>query len=303
MVNYAISGHRGLIGEYLKKRLDNEGFKCVLQLDAKEGFNVVDLMFKEEINEKIDIFFHFAAQCKINEAIARPILPHKNNVEGIFTVLEFCRKHKIPKVVVASSSRVLSKERNPYVASKIYAEELTKAYHDCYGIDYVIIRPSTVYGPMYDETSRLMNNFITSAFKNQDLKIFGDEEKTLDFTYVDDFVEGIMLAINNEWNKEYNISGEEETRIIDIAKEVIEQTGSKSKIIFSNPEISQPQKVKVDISEIKKIGYNPKINIKEGIKKMIEWYKEHPDAIEKYEDKGLKYYMEGKNENMCDRSW
>lgn len=292
MVNYAISGHKGLIGEYLKKRLDQEGHKCVLHLDTKEGFNVMDLMFKEhELSDKIDIFFHFAAQCRINEAIANPVLPHKNNVDGILAVLEFCRRNGIKKIVVASSSRVLSKERNPYVSSKVYAEDLTKAYHDCYGIDYIIVRPSTVYGPMYDETSRLINNFITAAFKNHDLKIYGDENKTLDFTYVDDFVEGIILAVKNGWNKEYNISGENETKIVELAREIIEKVGSKSKIIFMPQEIAQPQKVKVDISAIKERGFAPKVDIHEGVDKMLEWYKQNPDAIEKYEDKGEKYYQ------------
>ena len=113
-MKYAITGHKGLIGTYLKKRLDEAGHKCVLNIDQKEGFNVMDLLFKEtKLNDKIDVFYHFAAQCRINEAIANPILPHKNNVDGILSVLEFCRKHKISKIIVASSSRVLSSERNP----------------------------------------------------------------------------------------------------------------------------------------------------------------------------------------------
>lgn len=293
-MKYAITGHRGLIGDCLKRRLDGEGHECVLNIDQEEGFNVIDLMLKEtKLNDKIDIFFHFAAQCKINESIAIPMLAHKNNADGIISVLEFCRKHNIPKIVVASTSRVLSPERNPYVASKVYVEELTKAYSDCYGIKYIIVRPSTVYGPMFDKTSRLMNNFITAAFKGEDLLIFGDENKTLDFTFSSDFVEGVMLAIKNEWNKEYNISGEQEELILDVAKKIIEEVGSPSKIKFCPPERAQPQKVNVDISAIKNIGYSPRVNIDEGIKKMVEWYRKHPEAIEIYEDKGIKYYNGG----------
>ena len=165
-MRYAITGNKGLIGTALKKRLDAEGHKCVLQIDKREGFDVTDLLFKDyELSDKIDIFFHFAAQCRINEAIANPILPHKNNVDGILWVLEFCRKHKIPKIIAASSSRVLSPERNPYTASKVYVEEMIKAYSDCYGIEHIIVRPSTVYGPMFDATSRCINNFMTAAFK------------------------------------------------------------------------------------------------------------------------------------------
>jgi len=290
-VKYAVTGHKGLIGTYLKQRLDKGHHKCILQIDQREGFNINDLLFKEhEINDQIDVFFHFAAQCRINEAIANPILVHRNNVDGILAVLEFCKKHKIPKIVVASSSRVLSKERNPYVASKIYVEELTKAYADCYGIEYIIVRPSTVYGPLFDETSRLINNWLTAAFKDEPLNLYGTDSKTLDFTYIDDFVEGIMLAIKSNWNKEYNISGSSETNLYDLAYYIIQETASESKIKLLIEEISQPQHVSVDISEIEKIGYAPKTDIYKGVKKMIEFYRKNPTAWKNYEDKGAKYY-------------
>jgi nucleoside-diphosphate-sugar epimerase len=291
IINYAITGHKGLIGESLKKRLDAEGYKCVLHIDQREGFNVTDLLFKgTALNDTVDIFFHFAAQCKINESIAHPVLPHRNNADGILSVLEYCREHKIPKVVVASTSRVLSKERNPYVASQIYVEELTKAYHDCYGMDYIIVRPSTVYGPAFDETSRLINNLVTRALKGEDLQIYGNKDKTLDFTYVEDFVDGMMLTLQGKWNKEYNISGNEEVRIFDVAKEVVKRTGSKSKIVFMPAEKAQPQRVSINTLALKKLGYKPKVNIKEGIKRMVGWYKQNPWAIEMYMDKGQKYY-------------
>lgn len=290
-MKYAITGNRGLIGESLKRRLDKEGNKCVLGIDRREGFDIMDLVFKQyELTEKPDVFFHFAAQCRINEAIDNPLLPHRNNVDGILAVLEFCRRYKIPKVVVASTSRVLSPERNPYVASKVYVEELTKAYGDCYGLEWIVIRPSTVYGPMFDETSRLINNFLTAAFKGDDLRIYGNKQKTLDFTYIDDFVDGVMLAIKGNWNRTYNISGNNEVRLYDVAKEIVMKTKSKSRIVFLPSEIAQPQQVRIDTTAIRKLGYIPKINIVEGIKKMIEWYKKHPCAWRKYEDKGRRFY-------------
>ena len=291
-MNYIITGNKGLIGTYLKKRLDKEGHECIMQIDKREGFDTTDLMFKDYVpSKKVSVFFHFAAQCRINEAIANPILPHKNNVDGILSVLEFCRKHKIPKIVVASSSRVLSKDRNPYVASKIYCEELTKAYHDCYGLKYIIIRPSTVYGPMFDETSRLISNFLTAAFKNENLRVYGSNSKVLDFTYIDDFVDGVMLTLKGGWNKTYNISGHEKVNICHLAKEIINQSGSKSKIDYFTKEISQPQRVFVDIKDIKKLGFKPKVDIKEGVKRMVEFYKDNLYAWKNYEDKGRKYYV------------
>ena len=290
-MQYAITGHQGLIGTYLKKRLDKEGHKCVLQIDQREGFNVMDLMFKEtELSDKIDVFYHFAAQCRINEAIANPILPHRNNVDGILSVLEFCRKHDVPKIVTASSSRVLSPERNPYTASKVYVEEITRAYSDCYGLEHIIVRPSTVYGPLFDETSRLINNWFTAAFKEKELKLYGDKNKTLDFTYIDDFVDGVMLATKGPWNQSYNISGNEEVNLYDLGKYIIEKTGTSSKLNMYPEERAQPQQVKVDISAIRDIGFNPKINIAKGIDKMIKFYKKNPKAWQNYTDKGEQYY-------------
>jgi nucleoside-diphosphate-sugar epimerase len=290
-MNYAITGNKGLIGESIKRRLDQGHNRCVLAIDKREGFDVMDLLFKEyEPTEKPDVFYHFAAQCRINEAIARPILPHKNNVDGILAVLEFCRKRRIPKVVVASSSRILSKERNPYTASKVYAEELTKAYHDCYGLEYIIVRPSTVYGPIFDETSRMISNFLVAAFRGEDLRVYGDKNKTLDFTYVDDFVDGVMLATQGKWNRTYNISGEKETKVVDVANEILSQIDTKSKVLFMPPETAQPQQVRVDTSAIRKLGYKPKVGIQEGIKRMVEFYRKFPEAWHDYQDKGRQYY-------------
>jgi len=291
MTTYAITGHKGLIGTFLKQALDKEGFKCVLQIDQREGFNINDLMFKEfEVNDKIDIFFHFAAQCRINESIAKPILSHKNNVDGILAVLEFCRKHDIKKIVFASSSRVLSDDKNPYVASKIYGEELIKAYQQCYGIEYIIIRPSTVYGPMYDLTSRLINNFISAAWKGEEMRIYGDKGKTLDFTYISDFVAAIILAIKSVWNTDYNISGESEYNIYSLAKMIKKKLNSKSLIKFYPAEIAQPQKVKINTTKIRSLGWKPKISITKGVDNMIKFYKQNPFYIENYKDKGREFY-------------
>jgi nucleoside-diphosphate-sugar epimerase len=274
-MNIIMTGHKGLIGSFLKKRLEEEGHKVVLGIDKKVGKEVSFLReFSIAPEVKVDMFIHCASMCKINQIIEDPLKGFKN-VKDFQTVLEFCRKNRIPKFVCFSSSRVLSKEKNPYTASKIYGEELTKAYKDCYGIDYLIIRPSTVYGEFWDETRRLMHIFITNALQEKDLEIYGDPKtKTLDFTYIDDFIEAIMLAIENpEWNKEYNISGEQEFNIYELAKFIISECGSSSKIIIKDAETAQPQKVKVDISEIKNLGYSPKVGLNEGVKKNIEFCK------------------------------
>jgi nucleoside-diphosphate-sugar epimerase len=272
-MKYSITGNKGLIGTFLKKELDKQ-YDCVLNIDKKDGFDVNNLN-NARATQYIDIMFHLAAQCKINEAIRNPSLPHYNNADGTFQVLEFCRKHAIPKVVIASSSRVLSPERNPYVASKIYAEELTRAYTECYGLEHLIIRPSTVYGSVLDVTSRLMHDWCQLALRDEELPLYGDKNKTLDFTYVTDFVDGVMLLVDN-WNKtknrSFNISGGQETNLYELAQMIIEEAKGGYVKLYPQ-ELAQPQQVRVDISDITKLGYKPKIGIEEGVKKMIEFYR------------------------------
>lgn len=270
-----MTGDKGLIGSFLKQRLKKEGHNIILTVDIKDG---KDINYLKEIETKFleaDLFIHAAAFCKINKSIENPRLAHENS-NDVFEVLEFCRINKIPRIIFFSSSRILCDEKNPYTSSKIYGEELCKAYNQCYGIDYIIIRPSTVYGPFLDKTKRLMHIFISNAILGKDLEIYGDPKtKTLDFTYIDDFVDGVMLSLNNnKWNEIYNISGEEEYNIFELAKLIISETNSNSKIKIYGPEIAQPQNVNLDIGEIKKLGYSPKVKIKEGVRKTIGKYKE-----------------------------
>ena len=269
-----MTGHDGLIGSYLKKKLEEQGHEFVMLIDQRSG-RKLDLLKDWEL-KGADLFIHSAAFCKINQAIETPELAYESNVEGVFNALEFCRRNDIKKFLFFSSSRVLSPEKNPYTASKIYGEELCKAYQQCYGIDYIIIRPSTVYGPFQDLTRRLVHIYITNALEGKDLIIYGDPNtKTLDFTHVDDFVQGVLLALNAGWNKEYDISGESEYNIHRLAEYIIEKTGSKSKIIVYDAEKAQPQMVRLDISAIKALGYKPKYSVEEGILHTIEWYKQN----------------------------
>ena len=272
-MNIAITGHRGLIGAALKSRLLEEGHEIVLAMDNREAMPVDALENVIDMDVKVDLFIHMADFCKINKCVRYPALGHINGI-NMYRVMEFCRKNKVSKVLYFSSSRVLSLEKNPYTAGKLYGEELCKAYHDCYGIDYQIIRPSTVYSPFDDQTGRVIDIFIRNALNDKDLVIYGDvETKTLDFTHITDFIDGVMLAMSSDWNSDYNISGGEEIRVYDLAKMIIEKTGSKSKIIIKPAETAQPQKVKLDISKIKSLGYVPKVNLEEGISGCVDFYR------------------------------
>jgi nucleoside-diphosphate-sugar epimerase len=283
-MNYIISGSRGLIGERLKARLDSQGHKCMLEIDQRCGSDIRYLNSYQitPTTQKTDIFFHLGAFCKINETVKEPSLAHFNNAEGTFQALEFCRKNGIKKFVYMSSSRTLSPEENPYTASKKYGEFLCEAYKQCYNIDYLIIRPSTVYGEHHDLTTRLITKWVINALKKEPLILYGDRNKTLDFTYVEDFVDGIFCLLNN-WDKAkndwYDICGDDCRNLIDVAsiigKTIADVSPTKHwgiDIDMQEPEIAQPQQVKIDISKLKRFGYKPKVKLEEGIQKLVHFY-------------------------------
>lgn len=271
-----MTGHKGLIGTFLLEKLKQLGHKSILSIDLREGNDIANIENKK-LEEKADVMIHLASSCKVNKMIKYPELAFHHNALGTYKVLEFSRKNNIPKIIFTSSSRILSEERNPYTASKIYGEELCKGYCDCYGIDYVIIRPSTVYGPFNDITSRVVDIFIGNALHDKSLEIYGDENKTLDFTYIDDFVDGFLLVMN-EKNKEFDIGSGESTKLGYVADLIIKMAG-KGKKKFLPPEIAQPQQVELDISEIRKLGFKPKTSIEEGLKKTFEWYEKNLEEI------------------------
>jgi nucleoside-diphosphate-sugar epimerase len=99
----------------------------------------------------------------------------------------------------------------------------------------------------------------------------------LDFTYVDDFVEGIMLAMK-EKNKEFDLSFGKSIKVKDVADMVINFVGKGTKQ-FCCKELAQPQEIELDISAIRKLGYVPRISIEEGLKRTFEWYRENLDEI------------------------
>lgn len=277
-MNFILTGNNGLIGHFLLEKLKASGDKPILLIDKRDGKNINDLE-NFSLSEKVDVFIHLAALCKINKSIEDPQPTFENNVLGMHKVMEFCRKNKIPKVVFTSSSRILSKEKNPYTASKIYGEELLKGYSHSYGIKYVIIRPSTVYGPFNDQTQRLMDLFILSALKGEELKIFGDENKTLDFTYIDDFIDGFLRAMDQK-NREFDISAGKGIKVSYVADLIINHAGKGYKT-FHKAEIAQPQEVELDIAPIKALGYAPRVSIEEGVKKTFDWYKTYYNEIQK----------------------
>lgn len=239
-------------------------------------------------SEGVDILIHLAANARVYDLVEDPMRA-KDNMVSTFNALEFARQKGIRKVIFASSretygnitARKYKEElasieqcESPYTASKIAGEALVEAYTRCYKIDHIIFRFSNVYG-MYDESNRIVPVFIDKMRKNEPVKVFG-EAKCLDFTYIDDCVEGIIQSIEkfeSAKNATYNLAFGEGTHLTDLAKTLKKLLRSSSDVSVGPSRTGEVIRYIADISKARAaLGYEPKISFKDGIQKSVEWY-------------------------------
>lgn len=242
----------------------------------------------EKLPTDIDVIVHFAANARVYNLVKNPDLA-KDNFIMLYNVLEFARKNSIKKILFSSSrevygnsGRILHSEEeaftinceSPYTATKIAGEVLLRAYQQCYGIEFVIIRFSNVYGK-FDYSDRVVPLFILKALQNEDIHIYG-EGKVLDFTYIEDAVDGVLKALECfeiSKNEVYNIAIQKGYSLRDVAQLIMEIVNSKSKIYYEANRTGEVCRFVADISKAKAVlKYKPKFSIKKGIAKTVEWY-------------------------------
>lgn len=240
---------------------------------------------------KADLIIHLAANARVYELVENPDRAMDNCIDT-FNVLEFARKNGIKRMIFASSRETYGNIHlpdgqkyaedkahfmtceSPYTASKIAGEAFFEAYKRCYGIETVIVRFSNVYG-MYDDSIRVVPLYFRNAKANKPLKVFG-KDKCLDFTYIDDAVQGLTKIIAN-WEKAkndtYNLAYGEGTTILHLAEEMKRLLRSDSTIDIGPSRTGEVTHYIADISKAKKVfGYDPQTNFTEGIRKSVEWY-------------------------------
>lgn len=257
-----ITGYLGLIGSKIYERL--KLFHDVNGVDIKEYTDETKhLQLIADLEDmKYDMIIHCGAFCIIRNIIKNPDLAFIN-IESTYALMEFARKTGCKKVIMLSSSRVEHKEKNPYTVSKQFNENTVETYKQCYGIDYIIIRPETVWG-MNDNLVRAIPKWIKQALNNETITIYGDKKKTMPPIYVDDFTDLFLECIthfNIYKGRIIQIAGGT-MKVTDIIKLIKKYTKSKSKIKYKKAEKSQPQKVNaenVDSLWLSTIGFEKRL--------------------------------------------
>jgi len=255
------------------------------QLDIAE-FASLEKVFAEN---KIDKVCHLAAQAGVRYSLENPHIYEQSNMVGFLNLLELMRQYKVKDLVYASSSSVYggikeipfkeeAKINQPislYAATKAANELYAHVYHHLYGLNTIGLRFFTVYGP-WGRPDMALFLFTKAILENQPIKVFNQGQMKRDFTYVDDIVSGIVAALDKVSSLGYevfNLGCADPVNLLDFIKTIEESLGKKAKKEFLPLQPGDVPNTYADINKAQKLlGYQPKIKIKEGVGKFIDWY-------------------------------
>ena len=307
-----VTGGVGFIGSHLVDRLLNESFKVTVvdNLDTGRLQNIAHHKGREEFHfmqgdirdfdlvkeamKDIDVVFHEAALASVTLSVKNPIITNEINVTGTLNLLKVSSDLCVKRFVYASSAAVYGdtpspqkredvtpNPTSPYGASKLAAENYVKLFHKVYGLETVSLRYFNVYGPRqrFDIQSAYggaITIFTNRLLKNMPPIIYGDGEQTRDFVYIQDVVEANMLALNtkNAAGEVFNIgtgTNISVNQVAEILKDIMNRKDLKN--VHADPRPTDIRHGYADISKAKRmLGFQPKVSIKEGLKKLVNWY-------------------------------
>lgn len=240
---------------------------------------------------KVDCVVHLAARAGVRPSIAEPLLYQDVNIRGTIVLLEACKENGIQNFVFASSSSVYGENQrvpfsekdldiqpvSPYGATKRAGELLCYSYHHLYGMNIACLRIFTAYGPR-QRPEMAIHKFTRLIDRGEKIPMYGDGSSRRDYTYIDDLVDGMLDVIDRHKGFEiYNLGESQTTSLRKLIQLIEEALGKKANIETME---FQPGDVSVTYADITKakrmLKYSPKVKMKEGIQRFVEWYKGAP---------------------------
>lgn len=315
---YLITGIAGFIGwkvgEFLLKRGEkvlgvdnlNQAYDVKLkkwrlsQLFSFPNFKFhqIDISCYEAIRMLFEVYpiksvIHLAARAGVRASTVDPWVYVESNILGTLNLLECMKNFKIKKLVLASTSSVYAGKNppfdedlkvdeplSPYAATKKSAELLAYTYHHLYGLDVSVLRYFTVYGPAGRPDMSIFR-FIKWIYEEKPIKVYGDGTQSRDFTYVDDIAEGTILALKPLGYEVINLGGGKNPISINELIVLLEKLTKKKVKVEYLPFHKADLKVTwAKISKAKKLlGWEPRIDIEEGLRRTIEWTEKHLELV------------------------
>lgn len=265
------------------------------QLEQFENFtfhqlDITNLAQLEPLFKKsnFEAVVNLAARAGVRASIENPWVYVNTNVTGTLNLLELCKRYKVKKFILASTSSIYGEmdlpfvedkktdfPLSPYPASKKGAEAICYAYHYLYGIDISIPRYFTVYGPAGRPDMSIFI-FTKKIYANEEIPVYGDGNQKRDFTYIDDIAEGTIKSLKPVGYEIINLGGDHPVELSYVISLIEDGLNKKAKIKCLPRHAAD---VSATWAEIKKarelLSWQPKIKIEEGIKRTIEWFLEN----------------------------
>ncbi len=300
-----VTGGAGFLGSHLCERLLNDGHEVicldnyftgrmanVAHLRDNRNFELIRHDVTEPILLEVDRIFNLACPASPIHYQFNPVKTIKTSVMGAINMLGLA-KRVYARILQASTSEVYGDPavhpqtedywgnvnpigiRSCYDEGKRVAETLFMDYHRQNKVDIRIVRIFNTYGPrMLPNDGRVVSNFVVQALNGEDLTIYGDGSQTRSFCYVDDLIEGFIRMMNQDKIiGPVNIGNPGEFTMLELAREVLDLTGSKSKIVYKPLPGDDPKMRRPDISLAKEaLGWEPTIPLRKGLEKTIVYF-------------------------------
>jgi UDP-glucuronate decarboxylase len=305
MKKVLVTGGAGFLGSHLCDRLVEQGHhvlcvdnyftgskKNIEHLLQYNNFEIIRQDICIPLYVEIDEIYNLACPASPVHYQHDPIQTMKTSVIGAFNMLGLAKRTGA-KILQTSTSEIYGDPlehpqteeywgnvntigvRSCYDEGKRAAETLFMDYRRKHNVDTRIMRIFNTYGPrMAANDGRVVSNFIIQALTGKDITIYGDGSQTRSFCYVDDLLDGMMKLMDSTFTKPINIGNPYEFTVKELAEKVIKLTNSSSKIIYEPLPSDDPKQRKPDITRAQVfLNWNPEIQLEEGLKKTIEYFK------------------------------